>query len=81
MVYAQLKFMWAEGAKAESLNFLRQFVSSLARDLQPEVPTQRGGVPKQKMAELSHLLARCFFKQGQWQVDMHEDWSTVSTQL
>lgn len=52
VVYVQLKFMWAEGAKSESLTFLRQFVTSLARDLQPEVPTQRGGVPKQKMAEL-----------------------------
>ncbi|KZV74520.1 atypical/PIKK/FRAP protein kinase [Peniophora sp. CONT] len=74
VVYAQLKFMWAEGAKSESLTFLRQFVTSLARDLQPEVPTQRGGVPKQKMAELSHLLARCFFKQGQWQMEVEDNW-------
>ncbi|KZV64783.1 FAT-domain-containing protein, partial [Peniophora sp. CONT] len=57
VVYVQLKFMWAEGAKSESLTFLRQFVTSLARDLQPE-----------------HLLARCFFKQGQWQMEVEDNW-------
>ncbi|KAI0032654.1 atypical/PIKK/FRAP protein kinase [Vararia minispora EC-137] len=75
VVYAQLKFMWATDARKESLEFLRQFVSSLARDLQPETPDRaRGGVPKQTITELSHLLARCFFKQGQWQMELEDNW-------
>ncbi|TFK75010.1 phosphatidylinositol 3-kinase [Pluteus cervinus] len=78
VVYAQLKFMWATGAKEESLSFLKQFSGSLSRDLTAESNehAQRSGVPKQKLAELSKLLARCFFKQGEWQVALKEDWGS-----
>ncbi|KDQ52943.1 hypothetical protein JAAARDRAFT_61533 [Jaapia argillacea MUCL 33604] len=78
VVYAQLKYMWATGAREESLNFLRQFSASLSRDLQSEAGdrSQRPGVSKQTLEELSRLLARCYFKQGEWQVDLKEDWST-----
>lgn len=81
VVYAQLKYMWSNGAKEGSLQFLRQFSANLARDLQVESNehVQRSGVPKQKLAELSKLLARCYFKQGEWQVELKEDWSTVSS--
>ncbi|KAH7890784.1 phosphatidylinositol 3-kinase [Phlebopus sp. FC_14] len=76
VVYAQLKYMWANGSCDESLNFLRQFSMHLARDLQTENKEhfQRAGVGKHKLDELSHLLARCYFKQGQWQVELKEDW-------
>ena len=79
VVYAQLKFMWATGAKEESLNFLRQFSASLARDVMQETSaqTQRPSVSKSKMAELSKLVARCYFKQGQWHVALKDDWSSV----
>ncbi|KAG2355693.1 atypical PIKK FRAP protein kinase [Suillus spraguei] len=74
VVYAQLKYMWSTGAREESLNFLRQFSASLARDLQVESKdhSQRSGVGKPKLDELSRLLARCYFKQGQWQVELKE---------
>lgn len=80
VVYAQLKYMWSTGAREESLNFLRQFSASLARDLQVESKdhSQRSGVGKAKLDELSRLLARCYFKQGQWQVELKEDWGAVS---
>ncbi|KAF9223956.1 phosphatidylinositol 3-kinase [Gyrodon lividus] len=76
VVYAQLKYMWANGSREESLNFLRQFSANLARDLQIETKehSQRAGVTKHKLDELSRLLARCYFKQGQWQVELKEDW-------
>ncbi|KAG8220979.1 hypothetical protein J3R82DRAFT_2485 [Butyriboletus roseoflavus] len=76
VVYAQLKYMWANGSHEESLSFLRQFSASLARDLQVETKehSQRPGVTKHKLDELSRLLARCYFKQGQWQVELKEDW-------
>ncbi|KAF8966334.1 atypical/PIKK/FRAP protein kinase [Flammula alnicola] len=78
VVYAQLKFMWATGAKDESLNFLRQFTGSLVRDVTNEInaQTQRPAVSKQKMAELSKLVARCFYKQGEWQVELKDDWNS-----
>ncbi|KIK95251.1 hypothetical protein PAXRUDRAFT_33077 [Paxillus rubicundulus Ve08.2h10] len=76
VVYAQLKYMWANGSRKESLSFLRQFSANMARDLQIETKehSQRAGVGKHKLDELSRLLARCYFKQGQWQVELKEDW-------
>ncbi|KIK08874.1 hypothetical protein K443DRAFT_655406 [Laccaria amethystina LaAM-08-1] len=78
VVYAQLKYMWSTGAKEESLNFLRVFSTKMVRDLQQESSenTHRTGVSKQKLAELSKLIARCYFKQGQWQVELKEDWNS-----
>lgn len=80
VVYAQLKYMWANGSREDSLSFLRQFSASLARDLQVETKelSARPGVSKHKLDELSSLLARCYFKQGQWQVELKEDWGAVS---
>ncbi|KAF8892145.1 phosphatidylinositol 3-kinase [Infundibulicybe gibba] len=77
VVYAQLKYMWATGAKEDSLKFIRHFSASLSRDLQsePNDHTQRSGVSQQKLAELSKLLARCYFKQGDWQVALKDDWN------
>ena len=71
--------MWANNAREESLRFLREFSTNLARDLQMESsePAQRSGISKQKLAELSRLLARCFFKQGEWQVALDPGWITV----
>ncbi|KAJ7237528.1 atypical/PIKK/FRAP protein kinase [Mycena haematopus] len=76
VVYAQLKFMWAQGAREGSLAELRQFTVSLAKDLQAESSdhARRAGLPKQRLNELSKLLARCYFKQGEWQVALDENW-------
>lgn len=79
-MYAQLKYMWAAGAKEDSIDFLRQFSTNLSRDLQQQDPNaalQRSSVSKQKLAEFSKLLARCYFKQGEWQVALKDDWSEV----
>jgi FKBP12-rapamycin complex-associated protein len=82
VVYAQLKYMWANGSREESLSFLRQFSGNMARDLQIETKehSQRAGVGKHKLDELSRLLARCYFKQGQWQVELKDDWGAVSAE-
>lgn len=71
--------MWATGAKEDSLKFLRRFSENLSRDLQAETgehlpPT---AVPKQKLSELSKLLARCYFKTGEWQVELADNWGDV----
>ncbi|KAF9054520.1 atypical PIKK FRAP protein kinase [Panaeolus papilionaceus] len=72
VVYAQLKFMWANGAREESLNFLKHFSESLSHDVMQETngQTPRASVSKTKIAELSKLVARCFYKQGEWQSAM-----------
>ncbi|KAF9454266.1 phosphatidylinositol 3-kinase [Macrolepiota fuliginosa MF-IS2] len=85
VVYAQLKYMWTQGSKEDTLQFLRQFSSQLAHDLQQETTEhthQRLGntVSKQKLTELSKLLARCYFKQGEWQAQFNENWSSRNTE-
>ena len=53
VVYAHLKYMWATGAREESLDFLRKFTSSLARDLQPEAARHAANsAAKKKLDEL-----------------------------
>jgi FKBP12-rapamycin complex-associated protein len=71
--------MWAQGAREGSLAELRQFTVSLAKDLQAESNdhAQRAGLPKQRLNQLSKLLARCYFKQGEWQVALDENWYRV----
>ena len=72
--------MWANGAREDSLHFIRQFSASLSRDLKTEShdSPSHPGVPKQKLTELSKLLARCYFKTGEWQVAIADDWGEVS---
>ncbi|KAJ7093820.1 phosphatidylinositol 3-kinase [Mycena belliarum] len=76
VVYAQLKYMWAQGAREGSLAELRLFTVSLAKDLQAESSDHalRSGLPKQRVNELAKLLARCYFKQGEWQVALDGSW-------
>lgn len=64
--------MWANGAREESLNFLKHFSESLSHDVMQETngQTPRASVSKTKIAELSKLVARCFYKQGEWQSAM-----------
>lgn len=61
VVYALLKLMWANDAQDESVKYLRSFTSSLVYDLQTESAAVacRPGVSKQKLDEMSRLLARC----------------------
>ncbi|KAF9047130.1 phosphatidylinositol 3-kinase [Hymenopellis radicata] len=74
VVYAHLKFMWATGNKENSLAFLRQFSANLARDLQSEDGHSHPWVTRERKTQLSKLLARCYFKQGQWQMKSSERW-------
>lgn len=84
VVYAQLKYMWARpDSKEKTLEFLRTFSTQLAHDLQQETddsPHHRIGssASRSKLTELSKLLARCYLKQGQWQAQLNDSWSSVS---
>jgi len=76
VIYAQAKYMWAQGEREPSLNFLRQFANSLSNDVKTE--PSRTGVPRPKYDEISRLLARCYFKQGQWEAELDAEWQSVS---
>ncbi|OCH96265.1 FAT-domain-containing protein [Obba rivulosa] len=76
VVYAHLKYMWSKGVKEGTLVYMRRFAASLQKDLQvgPDAGSQ-SAVSRQKLDELSRLLARCYLKQGEWQVAMKDVWS------
>ncbi|KAJ7759255.1 phosphatidylinositol 3-kinase [Mycena metata] len=77
VVYTQLKYMWANGAQQQSLGFLRQFTGSIANDLEMEVskdPEPRPGATNPRVTHLSKLLARCYFKLGEWEAELRPEW-------
>jgi FKBP12-rapamycin complex-associated protein len=81
VVYTQLKFMWANDAQEDSLLFLRQFTATIADDLEAEARREtdpRSGVSQPRVTHLSKLLARCYFKLGEWESQLRPDWASVS---
>ena len=79
VVYAHLKYLWAIGSREETLRYLYDFTEDLTRDLRRDSGSSTGReVAKVKLDRFSRLLARCHFKQGEWQSALHEDWGEVS---
>ncbi|PWZ00165.1 putative TOR1-1-phosphatidylinositol 3-kinase [Testicularia cyperi] len=82
VIYAHLKFMWASGARIESLSYLQEFTRNLAEDLGIHATDEHGNPIAQdwqsspRLGEFARLLARCFFKQGEWQMSLRENWVT-----
>ncbi|KAF7308846.1 Serine/threonine-protein kinase TOR [Mycena kentingensis (nom. inval.)] len=80
VVYTQLKYMWAEGrAPQETLMFLRRFIENLINDLEAEEKSQSTDlrsalVSQPRTSAVSKLLARCYFKLGEWQAQLRPDW-------
>ncbi|KAM0787611.1 hypothetical protein ACM66B_003678 [Microbotryomycetes sp. NB124-2] len=80
VIYAHLKYMWATGAREETLTFLREFTNKLSGDLgmHPDGNHAASAELSQtgKVAEFTKLLARCYYKLGEWQSAMQEDWGS-----
>ncbi|CDS00383.1 hypothetical protein [Sporisorium scitamineum] len=82
VIYAHLKFMWASGARIESLSYLQEFTLNLAEDLGAHTVDEHDNLVTQdwqsspRLGEFARLLARCFFKQGEWQISLRENWVT-----
>lgn len=70
--------MWANGARTDSLLFLRQFTATIANDLEAEVNRQAERESNPRVARISKLLARCYFKLGEWEAELRPDWTLVS---
>ncbi|SGZ55137.1 CIC11C00000003613 [Sungouiella intermedia] len=88
VVYAQLKYMWAKGQRKEALRHLVDFTTRMSQDLglnpndlitQP-VPLDGPGIPKH-VEEYTKLLARCFLKQGEWQIVLNTNWRTETSEI
>lgn len=88
VVYAQLKYMWAKGQRKEALRHLVAFTTRMTQDLgldpndlitQP-IPVDGPGRPKH-VEEYTKLLARCFLKQGEWQIVINNNWRTEISEI
>lgn len=88
VVYAQLKYMWAKGQQKEALRHLVDFTTRMSQDLglnpndlitQP-LPCEGPGIPKH-VEEYTKLLARCFLKQGEWQIALNSNWRAETSEI
>lgn len=84
VVYTHLKYMWATGEQRKAIayltDFTRRLASDLSKSLQPP-PVPAGQQPPEvspeqiaKVEELRKLLARCYLKQGEWQIALDKGW-------
>ena len=101
VIYSHLKYMWATGAKGETLAYLQDFTQKLATDLgltgrtvhelaqagaaadsrahELSVPGSVGGLQAQQVAQSTKLLARCYYKLGEWHASASGDsWNADS---
>jgi FAT domain len=58
-------------------SYERRSRSTLSLEAETTQRGQRSSVSKQKLDELARLLARCYFKQGEWQMELSDSWTTV----
>ncbi|GAA93365.1 uncharacterized protein L969DRAFT_91224 [Mixia osmundae IAM 14324] len=80
VIYAHLKFMWASGAREETLAYLRDFTARLSQDLGLQGSGDRRAQTELLMSDslqdYTHLLARCYYKLGEWQMTLQDDWGS-----
>ncbi|KAL7268146.1 phosphatidylinositol kinase-related protein kinase tor1 [Rhizina undulata] len=81
VTYAWLKFMWDTGFQGEALQHLQTFTTHLSNDIRPTAPSgmplhgaQQAPMPIHMDDEITRLLARCYLKQGEWQVARSRNW-------
>jgi FKBP12-rapamycin complex-associated protein len=83
VIYAHLKYLWATGAREETLTFLRAFTAKLSGDLGLHPDGDRVASSELTLSgsisEYTKLLARCYYKLGEWQSAMQDDWGSVSS--
>ncbi|KAJ7623177.1 phosphatidylinositol 3-kinase [Roridomyces roridus] len=72
VVYAQLKLMWAE---ANEKNHLHQKTFHHLRQSTRE-SDPRSAASQAKVTKLSKLLARCYFKIGEWEAQLNPEWAS-----
>jgi len=74
--------MWANGERDEALRYLQKFSLDLTEIIRRSTvirgPEQ---LPLHVEEAYQKLLARCFLKSGQWQMELNPAWAEVCRQL
>ncbi|KAM0752153.1 FAT-domain-containing protein [Meredithblackwellia eburnea MCA 4105] len=82
VIYAHLKYMWATGAREETLTFLREFTAKLSSDLGLHIESDEQHTTSRELAEsgrlpeFTKLLARCYYKLGEWQMALQDNFGS-----
>ncbi|SCZ93158.1 BZ3500_MvSof-1268-A1-R1_Chr6-2g08497 [Microbotryum saponariae] len=78
IIYAHLKYMWATGAREETLGFLRTFTSQRSNEvgLTSNVLLPGSGSSSGNVSKDVRLLARLYYKLGEWQSAMQDNWGS-----
>lgn len=76
--------MWGSGVKQDSLMYLKDFTFRLGEDIfdHNRAMNQSGSddfEQQTRVIEHKRLLSRCHLKLGEWQAQLQEDWSSVSS--
>ncbi|KAF8421355.1 armadillo-type protein [Terfezia claveryi] len=75
VMYAHLKYMWATGDQQKALLHLTNFTTKMSSDLPGQYPPEANQRQSQAARdEYTRLLARCYLKQGEWQVALQNTW-------
>ena len=84
VVYAQLKYLWADGSEKDALSHLITFTSRMTMDLGLD-PTnmirervvEKSNTSPENVTAYTKLLSRCFLKQGEWRAALEPNWRLV----
>jgi FKBP12-rapamycin complex-associated protein len=85
VVYAHLKYQYETQDKSLALKKLRDFTTRMSSDLgmvertTEQISAVRQESLKSDVADYYNLLARCYNKQGEWQVALDGDWAASNT--
>lgn len=84
VVYAQLKYLWAEGSEQEALKHLITFTSRMTIDLGLDPRNmirdriaEKSTIPPENVTTYTKLLSKCFLKQGEWRTSLEPNWRLV----
>lgn len=82
VMYAQLKYLWAEGKQSEALEHLVNLTAHIAKDvgydpknmITPRSQYQAKNIDQKTISTYISMLSRCFLKQGDWRVVLEPEW-------
>lgn len=89
VTYARLKYLWSTGNQQDALSFLADFTDRMSQQIgtnlndvlsqsqvqpHPTITQPVSPVTNQAVEDCSRLLARCYLKQGEWQVALDKTW-------
>ncbi|KAJ7306353.1 hypothetical protein JRQ81_009696, partial [Phrynocephalus forsythii] len=66
VTYAYMKYMWKSARKIDAFQHMQHFVQTMQQQAQHAIATE----DQQHRQELHKLMARCFLKLGEWQLNL-----------